>query len=244
MENRVLIIGDIHGCLEEFDELLRTVQYDPYQDRLILVGDLMDRGPEPNGVVRKARNLRAECVVGNHEMKYLRYRMHEERKDSNRHYKNPMNFDKGRYDQYRNLSDEDWDYLINMPNYIKVDEKNYVVHAGFEPYKPIESQHPKVMAMLRFVNEKGEMVGNLFHKVPGVYAWAEKWCRTENVIYGHQVWGLEAPRIDVNEVGGYCYGIDTGACYGGHLTCLILPTYEMVQIKSKSAYADLRRAID
>lgn len=247
MENRILVIGDIHGCYDELIELIRKVAYNPYQDRLIFLGDFLDKGPKSLDCIRKARELGAESVLSNHEMKYLRYRHHELKKQGNRHYRNPMNFDEKRYAIYRGLTDADWAYIKQMPSYIKVNDGTkdvFIVHAGFEPYKPIETQHPKTMAMIRFVNDKGDMAGNIFKAVPGVYPWATKWCRTENVIYGHQVWGLETPRIDINEVGGRCLGIDTGACYGGHLTCLVLPSYEIVQVKSHSVYADLKYAAE
>ena len=69
---RHIFIGDIHGCLDEFNELLNKLSYDPKEDRLILLGDLIDRGPDSVGVVRKARELRLECVMGNHEHKYIK----------------------------------------------------------------------------------------------------------------------------------------------------------------------------
>ena len=80
MEKRVICVGDIHGCLEEFDELLRTLQYNKEREQLILLGDLMDRGPDPVGCVRRARELDLACIMGNHEEKHLRWRRHEKKR--------------------------------------------------------------------------------------------------------------------------------------------------------------------
>ncbi|HTT70883.1 MAG TPA: metallophosphoesterase, partial [Anaeromyxobacteraceae bacterium] len=44
MSVRTIVVGDVHGCLEELDELLRVVEFRPGFDRLVFVGDLLDRG--------------------------------------------------------------------------------------------------------------------------------------------------------------------------------------------------------
>ncbi|HEX8909086.1 MAG TPA: metallophosphoesterase, partial [Anaeromyxobacteraceae bacterium] len=63
MSVRTIVVGDVHGCLEELDELLRLVELRPGFDRLVFVGDLLDRGPDSLGVVRRARELRARSVL-------------------------------------------------------------------------------------------------------------------------------------------------------------------------------------
>lgn len=73
---QVIAIGDVHGCREELDELLSRLQ--PAEgDRLVFLGDLIDRGPESVGTVRLAREACALCpgstlIVGNHEQNLLR----------------------------------------------------------------------------------------------------------------------------------------------------------------------------
>lgn len=52
---RTIIVGDIHGCIDELNELIKTISYDKKTDRLILLGDLIDRGPDSVGVVQRAR---------------------------------------------------------------------------------------------------------------------------------------------------------------------------------------------
>ncbi|WP_260838729.1 metallophosphoesterase [Heyndrickxia oleronia] len=42
-QNRILAISDIHGCYDEFIELLDLVEYNSSEDQLILLGDYMDR---------------------------------------------------------------------------------------------------------------------------------------------------------------------------------------------------------
>ena len=66
-------IGDIHGCFNTLQRLLRKVGYDPGQDRLWLVGDLVNRGPRSLEVLRWAAGQgdRIIAVLGNHDIHLL-----------------------------------------------------------------------------------------------------------------------------------------------------------------------------
>src|SRR5215213_6317702 len=68
---RTLAIGDIHGCLTALDTLLGFVQPKP-DDRLVFLGDYVDRGPDSKGVLDRVIELhkagRAVCLRGNHEI--------------------------------------------------------------------------------------------------------------------------------------------------------------------------------
>ncbi len=76
---RTIIIGDIHGMLPELRALLQDTGFSK-EDRLVLVGDLVDKGPDSAGVVRFLRTLRDNefdvvLVLGNHEEKHARFRL-------------------------------------------------------------------------------------------------------------------------------------------------------------------------
>lgn len=71
------IVGDIHGWPGVFDRLLTKIGLDTGRDRLWLVGDLVNRGPDSAGMLRRARDLEAvmgdrfACVLGNHDLHLL-----------------------------------------------------------------------------------------------------------------------------------------------------------------------------
>lgn len=74
---RTIIVGDIHGCLLELEELLSSVKLNVKVDRLVLLGDLIDRGPNSAGVYLYVKTLqkfmqdRIVVIRGNHEDMFL-----------------------------------------------------------------------------------------------------------------------------------------------------------------------------
>ena len=69
---RIYIVGDIHGCLEMLERLMEKINWRPNKDRLIFLGDYIDRGEDPKGVVDFILALLEtscliQCLAGNHE---------------------------------------------------------------------------------------------------------------------------------------------------------------------------------
>lgn len=73
--SRTIVISDIHGCLEPLDRLLEHAAFDFRRDRLILLGDYVDRGPDSKQVVDRVIELvlekRAIALRGNHDQRLV-----------------------------------------------------------------------------------------------------------------------------------------------------------------------------
>ena len=65
--SRTIIVGDVHGCLNELKNLLQECSYDRAEDRIVFVGDLVNKGPDSARVVQYAREINAFSVRGNHD---------------------------------------------------------------------------------------------------------------------------------------------------------------------------------
>lgn len=254
MSTKVIVaVGDIHGCLEEFDELLKKIQYNKEQMRLVLLGDLMDRGPDPVGCVRRARELDVECIMGNHEEKHLRWHKHEKKRlDTGK--PNPMKrMAPAEAEANDSLSDQDWTWLKSLPLKLRFNEKWWAIHGGCEPRYSLENQNEKQIVRCRFVDQNGvaKALNPDKSQPEGTVYWSEVWRGPESIVYGHCVHDLVNPRRDYKpyERGEpQCLGIDTGCCFGGHLTAAIFKPItdeihivgdmkiDFVQVKAKKKY--------
>lgn len=219
MNGRIIAIGDIHGCHQEFAELLERLELTK-DDRLILLGDLVNRGPDSCKVIDLARQHRAISLLGNHELRLLNYRKNRvAAEDIDR---------ETDADTYRKLRAEDWAYLEAMRLTYQDEALGTVfVHGGFLPGEPWQRQPADIVTRIQSINKEGRACKRA--DAPDAPAWADLWNGPPFVVYGH------TPRPEVYKL-KWSVGIDTACCMGGSLTAYILPEKRFVQVKARRRY--------
>jgi diadenosine tetraphosphatase ApaH/serine/threonine PP2A family protein phosphatase len=218
---RTLIIGDVHGCLDELRDLLDVCAYSQ-GDRLLLVGDLVAKGPSSRGVLALVRDLCAEAVRGNHDQAVLRWQDPRARRAAPERGPHHLRL-------ARQLSADDWEVLQSLPLWLRVPEHDVlVVHAGLVPGVPVERQDPELLMNMRTLRPDGS---GSRRPEDGVL-WGTRWRGPELVVFGHHAMaGLQRhPRA---------VGIDTGCVYGGRLSAYVLPDDRVESVPSRKAYAPI-----
>lgn len=227
---RYYVIGDIHGRLDLFDALVEAIEADiaeqPDADvTIVLLGDLIDRGPESAGVIERARQWQqtrsVRILAGNHEemflesfedIEVLRHFLKHGGRETILSFGLPVK-------EYRALDLEE--LSDRLPQIVPDETRQYVagfeemieagdylfVHAGINPELDIESQKRSDLLWIRerFLRHKGP-----FPKV---------------VVHGHTIFDdIEFKRDRI--------GLDTGAFRSGVLTALVLEATNRRSIQS------------
>jgi diadenosine tetraphosphatase ApaH/serine/threonine PP2A family protein phosphatase len=219
---QTIIIGDVHGCIAEAEELLGACEWQPGTD-VIFVGDLVGRGPEPGAVIGLARDIGARAVLGNHEQAWLRFR-EEAARGRLRTEIGPLDIKAA-----LGLEERHWDFLSGLPLYIRLpDVGAVVVHAGLERGVKLEDQDTEIMLNIRSIRADGSC-SDANDGVP----WASLWPGPEEVVFGHNASrGLQRQP--------FATGLDTGCVYGKSLTAYLLPERRLVSVPARRAYRAIR----
>jgi serine/threonine protein phosphatase 1 len=217
MNGRLIAIGDIHGCHVEFAELVSRLA-PTKDDRIILLGDLINRGPDSGKVIDLAREIRATALLGNHELRLLKYRRTRDKK-----YVKETDLE-----TFEKLRPSDWAYLETMALTFAEPELNTVfVHGGFLPTEPWSRQTAEIVTRIQVVDRDGHPAKRA--DAPEAPAWADLWSGPPFVVYGH------TPRPEIYKL-KWSVGIDTGCVLGGHLTAFELPDKRFTQVKARQRY--------
>lgn len=142
---RVIIVGDVHGCLSELQALLDKCYYRRGVDVLIFVGDLVNKGPTSLQTVQFVRDqgALAFAVRGNHDDAALA---------AFRAWRSQGEPPKEKYAWVKDIDAKEESELSNMPLTLYLPAYNVtVVHAGFVPHVPIQNQLPQHMLTMRDV---------------------------------------------------------------------------------------------
>lgn len=180
------IVGDIHGCASELETLLGKLGYTdgahPQGRTAVFVGDLVDRGPDTPGVLRRVMSMVASgnalCVPGNHENKLGRYL--KGRKVQHSHgLAETIEQLEAESDEFRSGVREFVDGLVS--HYVLDGGRLVVCHAGLP-----EKYHGRTSGRVRSHALYGDTTGETDEfGLPVRYPWAEDYRGRAAVVYGH-----------------------------------------------------------
>lgn len=210
---KTLVVGDIQGCFTEFQELLAITA----PDKIVAVGDLVDRGPDSLAVLNFFRTSAiSQSVMGNHEWKHIHS------------YESGVNTSSAVEMVRTQIGKQSYadtiQYMRTLPSFLELAEA-IVVHAFWEPGVPLKKQRQDVLV--------GVSTGESYMREICTRPWWELYDGEKPLIVGHHDYSkCGVPLVHQNRV--YC--IDTGCCYGRALTGLILPDFQLVSVRAKTNY--------
>jgi hypothetical protein len=221
---KYVIYGDIHGCLEEWEELRKEIPKDSFE---ISVGDILDKGPYPVEALRYAKKNKIFTIMGNHEYKHIR-----------KYWGRKVHLDENQKQVYPKLKKEDFEFIESMPFFLKLNHLT-IVHAGITNRIYLNNPPLNIMTLLLFLREvdENDKFLPLNHNYPNPRYWADTYNGHEGfVVYGHNP--FLNPKINKHAI-----GIDTGCVYGNKLTAVIFEDtinikYSIIQVDAKQKYAE------
>ncbi|MEM7130794.1 MAG: polynucleotide kinase-phosphatase [Chloroflexota bacterium] len=244
------IIGDVHGCADELEQLLEELGYQwhstpdltdslynriyshPQERKVIFLGDLVDRGPRVLDTVQLVRNMvesgSAFCVPGNHDVKLVRKLRGRNVQVKHGLAQTLAEIDALPEDVQQPFCDETADFLHKLVSHYVLDNGRLVVaHAGLK-----ESMQGRASGKVREFALYGETTGETDEfGLPIRYNWASDYRGDAIVVYGH----TPVPEAEwLNRT----INIDTGAVFGGKLTALRYPEQELISVQSAEVYAE------
>lgn len=215
--SKIAVIGDIHGCLKEFLELLKKLPTDIEQ--IYTVGDLIDRGPNSKEVVQECIDRKIICVKGNHSDMFIDYIGERGNYDPGIF---EMNGGIATLESYSNgdkvvsIPDGHLEFMINMPYYIETDDF-ILSHAGVASHieKTFRDGKPRSTSELMWDRtSKAKDLGKfqVFGHTPN-----------ENVEFLKK-WNALDERHDIVGV-----NVDTCCFHTGKLSAVLIPSLEIIQ---------------
>jgi diadenosine tetraphosphatase ApaH/serine/threonine PP2A family protein phosphatase len=218
--DRTIVIGDIHGCLDELTDLIDLIRLGA-NDRVVAVGDLIVKGPNSCGVLdRFIEDSRFSSVIGNHDRKLRQYlrgeptRLTKEQKAT----LHEINSHRERYSSFLSLLP----FTIDLRTHL-------VVHAGLRPGVPLPEQMTSDLTEIRTMGANPS-------RRRGV-PWYEVYRGRKIVLFGH--WPAKQPRLAARAI-----GLDTGCVYGRRLTAYIIEADEFVSVPARQAYNSPKKKRD
>lgn len=209
------VIGDIHGCTTELQELLDKAGV-AEDVRIIALGDIVDRGPDSAQVLDFFSNNPSRLsLMGNHERKHVRGARHEVRLALSQIISR---------EEFGPAYPQALERMGSFPLYIDLPEA-ILAHGYLEPGIPLEQQRDTVLC--------GTMSGDHYLRNQYEQPWYALYDGEKPLIVGHHD-HLHNGQPFIFQDRVFC--LDTSCVHGGALTGLLLPEFKIVSIPSRRNY--------
>ena len=244
------IIGDVHGCCDELEQLLALLGYE-WQEKsegeayeykrvyhhaagrkAVFLGDIVDRGPRILESYQLVRNMvetgNALCVPGNHDSKLMHKLRGRKVKVKYGMEQTVAQLDALPAEVREPFGKEMADFIYSLTSHYVLDEGKLVVaHAGMR-----EEMQGRGSGKVRDFALYGETTGETDEfGLPIRYNWAAEYRGRAMVVYGH----TPVPQPEwLNKT----INIDTGCVFGGELTALRYPERELVSVPAARTYVE------
>lgn len=199
---RRIFVGDIQGCREPLERLLAACGFAAGRDRLLPVGDLVNKGPDSPGTLELLMQLGAEPVLGNHDLAWLQ---------------------KGR------ATERQMAWLRAQP-IVRLFDDVILVHGGLHPkwdeakLAALTPADVDYAVNVRYCDADGNRpAADWPPPGPPFRPWDDFYTGTKRVVFGH--WARRGLVVRRN-----CVGLDTGCVYGGRLSAWIAELDRIVQV--------------
>ena len=151
-EGRLFAIGDVHGHSDELTRLLEKIQA-TQQDTIVMLGDVVNRGPDSKGVIDRLIDLKKQCklvcILGNHEEAMLDAR-------TNRHarsrceemggFETLMSY--GNEGRIKDIPEQHWTFLESFMPYHETDDFAFVLSIAVENWSTFAGWHGVLLLFL------------------------------------------------------------------------------------------------
>lgn len=223
---RVIIYGDVHGCLHELQKLREKINPQKY-DVEVCVGDIITKGSHSIETLRYIQENGILSVLGNHEDKIIRYINHRESLK-----KNPIILDSDEQQIVDNLTPKDIEFLQSLPLFLRFGNIT-IIHGGLQNFMVLDNlskREQQKLLRLRYLDQEGHFVAHGKETEDSTF-WADVYDGNQGfVVYGHQ-W-FDEPKISRHAI-----GIDTGCVYGNKLSAIVFNEtneldYEIISIRA------------
>ncbi|MBX3464345.1 MAG: metallophosphoesterase [Planctomycetes bacterium] len=201
--SRRIFVGDIQGCREPLERLLAAVGFVAGRDRLLPVGDLVNKGPDSAGVLALLIRLGAEPVLGNHDLHWLR--------------------------KQRAADGAQREWLAALP-VVRIFPDLILVHGGLHPHwteaslQRLDAAAIDYAVNVRYCDADGRRpAADWPPPGPPYRPWDDFYRGAKRVVFGH--WARRGLVVRPQ-----CVGLDTGCVYGGKLSAWVAEEDRIVQV--------------